>query len=226
MEGTMATKRIYSPTLGPSSWKRGLASEKHWRPGFSAWLVAHCWEEDGTNLPLIVRQVLEQDTAFSGVELLLAIPEYGTPLPGRGNVSHSDVFAILRCQDGLAVTTIEAKVTEGFGKSIKEWYGQNPSKDKMKRLAYIESLLGLAGSDLTAVPYQLLHRAAAAVAEAQRFHARRAAMIVQSFDGAKSGIGEYEGFLSLFGIKTNATSLHQIATTKGVDLFSAWLCCG
>lgn len=218
-------KRIYLPTLGPDCWKRVLASRKHWRPGFGAWLLAHCWEEAVDNLPAPVRGVLEQQACFAKAELLLAIPEHGTPLPGRGNASHSDILAVLRCQDGLAVIAIEAKVAEGFGKSMAEWYGHAPSTDRRRRREHIESLLGLTGADLDPVAYQLLHRAAAAIAEAQRFHARRAAMIVQSFDGAKSGIGEYEGFLSLFGVKANPASLHQLGTLQGIDLFSAWLSC-
>jgi len=33
------------PTKGPSCWKQFLAKEKHWKAGYSAMALAHCWEE-------------------------------------------------------------------------------------------------------------------------------------------------------------------------------------
>ncbi len=34
--------RFPGPTSGPDSWKQWLAKpDKHWKPGYSAWAIAH-----------------------------------------------------------------------------------------------------------------------------------------------------------------------------------------
>jgi hypothetical protein len=72
--------RILVPSAGPNSWRQVLAKpDLHWAVGYSARTIAHAWEEaDG--VPPEVAAIL--NAALGSTELLLAIPEHRTPLPG------------------------------------------------------------------------------------------------------------------------------------------------
>src|ERR1700687_6413303 len=170
--------RIYIPTAGPGSWRAFLADpEKQWKTGYSARALAHCWES-AEGLPK------EIDALFGGAATLqLAIPEHKVPLPGGSTQSQSDLFALLTIGKRSCAATIEGKVNEPFGPTIAEWQ-QNASSGKQERLTHICNLLGLT-SPPTDVRYQLLHRPASAVIEADRFKTDEAAMIVHSFSSTR-----------------------------------------
>lgn len=78
--------RILAFTKGPEDWQALLSDPvKHWRSGYSARTLAHCWEAaDG--LPPEVTQALGQsgDPLLAGLEPVLAVPEFKVPLPGAG----------------------------------------------------------------------------------------------------------------------------------------------
>src|SRR5579863_5613928 len=77
------------PTLGPSDWRSLLADPQgHWRSGYSAKTLAHCWEA-AEGFPRSVVTVLEQSAqpALQDIEMLLALPEHSVPLPGIGRPS-------------------------------------------------------------------------------------------------------------------------------------------
>ncbi len=108
---------ILLPSQGPSDWQRLLAEPvKHWKTGYSARSMAHCWEAaDG--LPPELASLFQNSAPFRGhtPELLLAIPEWKVALPGGTRKSQNDVFALLRCADQLISLTVEGKVNEPFG---------------------------------------------------------------------------------------------------------------
>jgi len=188
-------KLILVPTEGVRDWQRRLADpEKHWRTGYSARALAHAWE-DASGLPPEVAALLGP---LGKVELLLAIPEYDVPLPGGERPSQNDVFALVRTKDGLIVVMVEGKVSESFGPTLEEWR-KGASAGKTERLAHIKAKVGLANHPPPGIRYQLLHRAASAVIEAERFHARDAAMIVHSFSPEQASLGDYQAFVGLFG---------------------------
>ena len=55
---------FYMPTKEPESWKAGLADlVKHWKPGYSAYALAHAWE-DSKGFPSPQRPA---QTGLSGV---------------------------------------------------------------------------------------------------------------------------------------------------------------
>jgi hypothetical protein len=69
-EGACTVGKIYVPTLGAESWRRLLADpEKHWRTGFSAKTLAHCWEQ-ANGLPAEIAAML---AGFGTPELLLGL---------------------------------------------------------------------------------------------------------------------------------------------------------
>ena len=132
--------RVYVPTSGPKAWRQFLAKpELQWAMGYSARTMASSWEAaDG--LPSEIAAVLQP--LMGEAELLLALPEHKTALPGGRRESQSDVFALLRTKLGLVALTVEGKVEEPFGPTVSEWL-EGASPGKIQRLQAITELLGL-----------------------------------------------------------------------------------
>ena len=104
------------PSRGPDDWKQFLARpELHWSKGYSARTLAYSWEAADA-APFEVAELMHQ--AYGPGELLLAVPEHKTALPGGDRKSQSDVFALVRHDAGLAAYTIEGKVDEPFGPTV------------------------------------------------------------------------------------------------------------
>jgi hypothetical protein len=186
--------KILIPSRGAEDWQRLLAEPaKHWRSGYSAKALAHCWEAaDG--FPPSVQAIFDGSRfeAFHGLELVLGIPEHRVPLPGGRRASQTDLFVLARANDGLVAIAVEGKVAEPFGPLVREWIAPTPSfvegepdvapsEGKRERLAFLSSSLGLAADDVADARYQLVHRSVSALIEARRFAARHAVMLVHSF---------------------------------------------
>jgi len=72
--------KILIPSSGPEDWKQFLAKpDLHWAMGYSARTLAHAWEAQ-CGLPSEIAALTE--VAFGPGELLFAVPEHKTPLPG------------------------------------------------------------------------------------------------------------------------------------------------
>ncbi len=206
--------KILIPSSGPDSWKQFLAKpELHWARGYSARTLAHAWEAANGLPPEIARLM---SAAFGDGELLFAAPEHKTALPGGTRESQSDVFALVRHRSGLATYTIEGKVDEPFGPTVGEW-SKEASPGKTERLAYICGLLGLKDCPPD-IHYQLLHRTASALIEADRFAAGNAGMIVHSFSPEKRWFEAFAQFVGLFGEKIAPETPVTITVPSGKSL--------
>src|SRR4051794_252238 len=116
--------KFYIPTAGPQSWQARLAEpEKQWRTGYSARTLAHAWEA-ANGLPKEISNLFGPSA-----ELLIAIPEHKVSLGDTGRESQSDVFAIVKANNRTIAVTVEGKVNESFGPTIKDWYTE-PSPGK------------------------------------------------------------------------------------------------
>jgi hypothetical protein len=211
--------KIYIPTSSAEQWAQFLAEPvKHWRQGYSARTLAYSWQEaDG--FPAEVGSVLA--TAFPTAELLLALPEHKVPLPGGSRSSQTDIWILARSENQLISIAVEGKVSEPFGPTVQEWQTES-SPGKAKRLGYILSLLGLSSvSDTTR--YQLLHRTASAIIEAQRFNAAHAVMLVHSFSQSGEWFQDYAAFVSLMGGSAAEDSMTSVGLRSGVSLHLAWV---
>ncbi len=187
--------KILVPSNGPDDWKRFLAQpDLHWSTGNSARTMAHSWEA-ANDIPPEVESIMVK--GFGTADLLFAVPERKTALPGGSRESQSDVFALVRHPGGLATYTIEGKVDEPFGPTVGEW-GASPSAGKTERLAALCDLFGLASCP-SDVRYQLLHRTASALIEAEKFDAKLAGMIVHSFSPTRRWFDEFARFADLIG---------------------------
>jgi GTP pyrophosphokinase len=215
--------RIYVRTHGLEDWRRLLAEpERHWSPKRSAALVAQAWETAG-DLPPRIRSVLERSDqpAFRGLELLLALPEHQVDLPPGGHPSQTDVWALARGAEGLVSLAVEGKVDESFGPTLGD-LRRGGSDGQRARLRFLCDVLGLTNPP-DAIRYQLLHRAVSALLEAERFTARHAVLVVQSFGLNNAGFTDFCAFARLLG--ADAAIGHVVPTNLAVprQLWLAWV---
>ncbi|MTV16755.1 MULTISPECIES: hypothetical protein [Bradyrhizobium] len=209
-------RRIYVPTTGPLSWQALLADpEKQWRVGYSARTLALCWEAaDG--LPPEIAALFG-----SNAELLVAIPEHKVSLRDGGRESQTDVFALVKSNDRTIAVAVEGKVNESFGPTIKNWYQDAPS-GKQQRLALLCDLLGVTCPPPNDIHYQLLHRTASAIIEAERFKTDDAAMVVHSFSPENKWRDAYAAFLGLFSLTHEPGHLASSTLPNGLPLHFGW----
>lgn len=216
-----AMSKILIPSNGPQDWQQFLAKpDLHWKTGNSARTLAHSWEAPA-GIPAEVAVLMS--AAFGQPELLFAVPEHKTMLPGGTRESQSDVLALVRHEGGLATYTIEGKVDEPFGETVAEW-SRAASPGKQERLSYICGTLGLAECP-TDVRYQLLHRTASALIEAERFNASMAGMIVHSFSPQRRWFDDFARFARLLGAgDLRPGEVAVIGTPSGRPLALGWAC--
>lgn len=222
--------RIYVPSLGTADWRRLLADpELHWKRGNSALELSVSWESARNTtrgLPAEVAATLDSVETLRGAELLFGVPEHKVPLEGGGHPSQNDLWALLRTMDGIASLAVEAKAGEPLDKLVQDWLPDpNQSSHKPKRLAALQSLLGVKSKDVSGIRYQLLHRAVSALLEAQRFHARAAILLVQSFNrkADEESWQDFQRFANLLDAAASEGSLEFVHTQTGVPLFIGWV---
>jgi hypothetical protein len=173
-----------------------LGKETHWKEGRSAFEAAHSWF-GAQNIPQSIRVVLDTDPILKNAKLEKAFFEKQTDLDRYRGPSQTDVLAILRIPSGVAVLGIEAKVDESFGQLVKDW--EDGSESKTQRLAGLVKRLGLDENTIGQLRYQLLHRTAATLIEAERHGASEAAMVVQSFCPRHTGFSDFQSFAAAVG---------------------------
>ena len=123
--------------------------------------------------PAPVAAVLHQATEFRGMELIEGFFEKETDLRCCGRPSQTDLLALIGDGEAFALLGIEGKVNEPFGALVSEWLA-DASTNKRARLSILQNTLGLVDRDISNLRYQLLHRTAAVIYEAQRYKVRRA----------------------------------------------------
>jgi len=220
--------KFFIPSSEPGDWKSLLAKpDKQWKTGYSAKTLAHCWEEAG-GFPQDVKRVFIKSgiALFQDIELLLAFPEYKVPLPGGRRPAQNDIFVLAKGNDQLVSIMVEGKVSEPFGETIAEWKAKG-GKGKPKRLKFLCDELQLEIHQIDHIRYQLLHRTASAIIEAERFNAENALMLVHSFCKSNEwleGFEDYRQFLALFGLEgITPNSLVYAKNINGIDLYFSWV---
>jgi hypothetical protein len=223
--------KILIPAGSPDDWQRLLAEpEKQWKSGYSAKALAHCWQGTGTDdFPRSVRIAFEKSdfAVFHGLTMLLGIVEHKVPLPGGRRASQTDLFVLAKATNGdLISITVEGKVAEPFGPLVSEWLvadADGPSPGKLERLAFLCDKLGFGDNDCRSVRYQLLHRTASALIEAERFNARHALMLVHSFTDTHAWFEDYASFARLLGADAELDALVHVGERERIDLYLGWV---
>jgi len=219
--------KIYIPSSSADDWKGFLKDpEKHWKIGYSARALAHCWT-DADGLPGEIADLLatSDEPALQKVEPLLIIPELITPVAGKGEPPHSDVFVLGKASDKALVSiTIEGKVKESFGNnhSVATWKQKGNIENRAQRLSFLLEKLALSETKADDVVYQLVQRTASAVVEAGRFNAKYAVMIVQSFSLKDSHYEQFEKFVNAFNKSPKIGELVEISTYNDIRIFVGW----
>jgi hypothetical protein len=215
--------RVLAFTSSPDDWKVWLASEKHWRPGYSACTLAHCWEaSDG--FPPEVAKVFRQTTEplLTNLQPLLAVPEFKVPLPGGSRASQNDVFVLARSSAGPVCIMVEGKVNESFGPTLGDWQ-TDASPGKERRLDFLLRTLDISVPVGGNIHYQLLHRAASAIITAEQYHAIAAIVLIHSFSEQRTGWQDYEAFVNLFGVRAVSDLVQRLPSASPVPLFAVWV---
>jgi hypothetical protein len=214
---------FYIPTDGPSSWQALLGDPiKHWKTGRSARTLAYCWES-ANGFPSEIASVLDTSsyTELHELQFVAGFPEHEVPLPGGRRASQTDVFVLATGSGGLVSIAVEGKVDEPFGPTVVDWLGGDPSPGKRKRLAYLCDLLGITEEEASGLRYQLLHRTASAIIEAQRFNAGPAVMLVHSWAPNLEGYDDYSAFVTAIG---GSPEVNGVTAAKSVDrLYLGWV---
>jgi len=189
--------------------------------------IAYSWEAaEGVPAEIYKLFTESSDPRFGKLSLLMAIPEYKVPLEGGLRPSQNDVFALLACKENLIAITVEGKGREDFDETLEKWKERTSSRGYEMRLSQIVQNIGLDKNIPGSIRYQLLHRTASAVLEAKQFHAKYAAMIVQSFEKSDdlNHFSDYASFVSLYGKKASKGKLIKLKENiDGVSLFSGWV---
>lgn len=218
--------KIFIPASKPEDWRSLLAKpDKHWRTGYSAKTLAYCWQEAG-GFPKCVKMVFRDSgiELFQDLRLLLAFPEYKVPFPPRGGrPSQNDIFVLARGNNQLVSIAVEGKALEPFDKYVSEWKSRT-GKGKAIRLKFLCDKLQLEINEVDHIRYQLLHRTASAIIEAEKFKTENALMLVHSFSQSDEWFEDYEQFLNLFGLKDiRPDSIVYAKNIAGIDLYFGWV---
>ena len=219
----MATRdaRLHVPVRGPEDVILHLArGELHWKAGCSAHALATSWFS-ANGLPAAVKTVLDSCDPFTSSTLLEAFFERETDLrDGLGRGSQTDLLALVRTRGGVAVVAVEGKVEESFGALIGNRAALSPGQQE--RLRGLCRLFEVDEAHLGPLRYQLLHRAAAAVFEADRYGAKTCMLLVHSFSPHHTGRIDFERFCDSLGLGGSGDMRGPI-DVLGVQLYAAWV---
>lgn len=214
--------------MGLSDWRRLLGDpDLHWKRGRSAVETAVSWElavRTDRGLPPEICKTLDGEPTLAASRLLVAFPEHKVKLKGRGNPSQTDVWALLRGPQGLISMAVEAKAGEPFAATLSEWMGEK-ADGKRERLSSLCEILQIASDPPTHLRYQLFHRTASAILEAERFGATAAIMMVQSFRTDPQAWDDYVKFATLLGATVTKGAACRTACTGPIQIFLGWTDC-
>lgn len=220
--------RILIPSCGASSWRHLLADpEKHWVRGASAFETAVSWEAAQATergLPSAIAAVLDTQADLAGSSVLVALPEHKVKLDGRGRASQNDVWALLKSSKGLISMAVEGKAGETFGEPVGQWL-QEASAGKLTRLEYLCKVVGASHPPDNVLRYQLFHRTASALIEAERFGAEDAVMMVQSFRSDPVSLADFISFGAALGATVGEGKLVRVPRSAGPALYLGWVSC-
>lgn len=212
---------IYIPITTVEQWRTLLADPvKHWATGYSARSLAYAWH-DAKGLPDEIRLVFSKSQHLCDAMPLIVIPEHKVALPGGGRASQNDVWLLAKANDHLVSIAVEGKVSESFDKTVDEWL-RDASSGKQKRLSYLQDLLCIEAIP-THLRYQLLHRTASAIIEAQRFCASHAVLLVHSFSQTHMWFDDYAAFAKCLGVEAGIDQVVYAGVRSGVHLHLAWV---
>src|SRR5690606_33057154 len=137
--------------------------------------------------------LLDTQHALAGATALVVLPEHKVKLDGHGRASQNDVWTLLRVGSTYVSMAVEGKAGESFGDPVESWL-KDASPGKLARLERLCGVVGIRHPPDGRLHYQLFHRTASALLEAERFGAAHAVMMVQSFVDDPLSLADYIAF--------------------------------
>ena len=196
--------------------------ERHWKKGYSAYELAQSWVNAANDIPASVRSVLDTCPDYAGAALVEGLFERKVGLRTPGGPSQTDLLAFVKSDHGYAVVAVEGKVDESFRSRVSTWNSRSPGKES--RLNALCTTLGLRVADIGGIRYQLLHRTASAIYEAQRYLTERAIMLVHSFSVTDRSFCDFQAFARSMGIPVDAVNqVSEERECEGIRLRLAWV---
>lgn len=229
--------RLVVETRGLRDWRSRLADpQRQWKRGYSAFEAAIAWEQaaaDGTEIPKSILGLLEQQRPeLANPKLIVGIVEHKVNLLGGRRPSQNDLWALIRVGNEMLSLAVEAKAGEPFADLVSVWLKKRETgSDKPTRLKSLLDVLGIPGTDASDLRYQLLHRTASALIEAERVGAKYAAMIVQSFKNERhkldrnEQLNDFRKFGEKLGVSVNEKLLVRVPKRSGIQLYLGWITC-
>ena len=215
--------RFHVPLTKPEDIVPHLAKQSlHWKKGHSAQELAVAWFKAKDGIPCTVRNVLESCTECASIELIDGFFEQEVDLRTAGRNSQTDLMVLASWGNELGIVAVEGKVDEPFGELVSDW--NDGSDGKRKRLLGLCATLGLNTNQVGGLRYQLLHRTASAVYEAQRYRAHRAIMLVHSFSPTKRWFDDFARFSDAMGMSIKLPdTVSPLKLCEKISLRIAWV---
>ena len=214
-------RRLHLPLKSPEDVKPHLGSPGHYKEGYSAFCLVNGWMAEN-GIPELVRLTLDTVPALQQAILREGFLEREVSLGDGARNSQTDLLCLLDINKQRVVMSVEGKVRETFGNLVEKEL-ETASAFKKTRIERLAEILGLSLKDAKPLRYQLIHRTAAAIFEAQRFHSKTAIMMVHSFDAEDAGSADYRRFASSIGFG-DAEPTYTVGprTFQGVSLYLGW----
>ena len=216
---------IFVKTKGVDSWKEFLENtEIQWQPGYSAKSLANAWESN-EGFPKEIQEAFHvaHDEFIKNIEFLYGFPEYKVQIPGGAKASQNDLYVLAKSKEQLICIMVEGKANEDFGPLVNEWVLKANNGWDNSRLQYLIGLLGLQEKEVGEIRYQLLHRTASALIEAERVGTNKCMVIVHSFSQKQAHFEDYKRFLEMFSISPQVNKVCTPVHLNGKQVYFLWV---
>lgn len=216
---------IFVKTKGVDSWREFLVDkEKQWQIGYSAKSLANAWESN-EGFPREIQDVFDasSDEFIRKIKFLYGFPEYKVKIPGGGKASQNDLYVLATSQNKPLCIMVEGKVNEDFGPLVSKWVETANCGWENQRLLYLIELLKLQGKEIGDVRYQLLHRTASALIEADRVGTDECMVIIHSFSQERAHFDDYKKFVKMFGVTPEVNKVCSAVKINSKQIYFLWV---
>jgi hypothetical protein len=220
----------------PEDWQ-GLAGSENWVPGHSAFELAYAWQGSGGIPPGIAAALATGATTLAGLRLDVALVEKPVFLDTQVGPSMTDLMGYARNARGEAVVlAVEGKAQEVFGLPVRSWLRGDQlvfnseaavRPTRSRRFNYLCARLGLNPDPDCQLRYQLLHRTASAISEAELHSAVAAVVVVHAFGTHSTGNwSDFELFLDALHLKAPSPGAvagpARLGSQRTTDTYFLW----